>query len=97
VAGEAHNEARPPASPSLVTSYREQNELREWLISWCKACPLSKPILRRFGCREGVWVGWGVSEVLAAFVTSLASVLCAARSVAGAEQALVNNRLMSNW
>jgi len=31
--------------------------------------------LRRFGCREWVQVGWCVSEVLAAFVTTLAVVL----------------------
>jgi hypothetical protein len=34
--------------------------------------PLRKPILWRFGCPEGVQVGWGVSQVQAAFVTSLA-------------------------
>ena len=31
-----------------------------------------KPLLRGFSCREGVWGGSGVSEVLTAFVTSLA-------------------------
>jgi len=34
---------------------------------------LRKPILRRFGCRAGVWGGWSVSEVRAAFVTTPAS------------------------
>jgi hypothetical protein len=33
--------------------------------------PCWKPILLAFGCPDGVWVGSGVSEVLAAFVTSL--------------------------
>ena len=28
-------------------------------------------ILRRFGCREGFKVGWGVSQVLGAFCTTL--------------------------
>jgi hypothetical protein len=31
-----------------------------------------KPILRGLGCPDGVWVGSSVSEVLAAFVASLA-------------------------
>ena len=35
--------------------------------------PYGKPLLLGFGCREGVWVGSGVSEVQAAFVTTLAS------------------------
>jgi hypothetical protein len=32
--------------------------------------PFRKPLLLGFGCPEGVRVGLGVSEVLAAFVTS---------------------------
>ena len=32
-------------------------------------------VLRRFGCPDGVRVGWGVSEVQAAFVTTLAVAL----------------------
>ena len=36
--------------------------------------PFWKPILLAFGCREGVWVGSGVSEVQAAFVTTVATV-----------------------
>jgi hypothetical protein len=35
--------------------------------------PFRKPILLGFGCWDGLWVGWGVSEVQAAFVTSLAT------------------------
>jgi hypothetical protein len=35
--------------------------------------PFGKAILRRFGCRGWGEVGWGVSEVRAAFVTSLAA------------------------
>jgi hypothetical protein len=36
--------------------------------------PIGKPLLLGFGCPEGVQVGWGVSEVQAAFVTSPATV-----------------------
>jgi hypothetical protein len=36
--------------------------------------PFGKAILLGFGCPEGVRVGWGVSEVQAAFVTTLATV-----------------------
>jgi hypothetical protein len=32
------------------------------------------PILLRFGCPEGFGGGWGVSEAVEAFVTSLAAV-----------------------
>jgi hypothetical protein len=32
--------------------------------------PLKKPILRGFACPEGFKVGWVVSEVRAAFVTT---------------------------
>jgi hypothetical protein len=34
--------------------------------------PFRTPLLLGFGCPDGVWVGWGVSEVRAAFVTTLA-------------------------
>jgi hypothetical protein len=37
------------------------------------AASLKKPILRRFGCPDGIQVGWGVSEVQAAFVTTAAT------------------------
>jgi hypothetical protein len=36
---------------------------------------IRRVILRGFGCPEEVQVGWGVSEVQAAFVTSLAGTL----------------------
>jgi hypothetical protein len=36
--------------------------------------PFRKPLLQGFGCPGGVWVGSGVSQVQAAFVTSLATV-----------------------
>jgi len=35
--------------------------------------PVRKPLLLGFGCPDGVQVGWGVSEVLAAFCTTLAA------------------------
>jgi hypothetical protein len=35
--------------------------------------PFREPVLLGFGCPDGVWVGLGVSQVLAAFVTTLAT------------------------
>jgi hypothetical protein len=32
------------------------------------ASPTGNPICRRFGCPDGVWVGWNVSDVQGAFV-----------------------------
>jgi hypothetical protein len=41
----------------------------EWVRMPCR-----RPILRGFGCREGVRVGWGVSEAREAFVASQVTV-----------------------
>jgi hypothetical protein len=32
---------------------------------------IRNPLLLGFGCPDGFWVGWGVSEVQAAFVTTV--------------------------
>jgi excisionase family DNA binding protein len=48
-------------------------------MTWTPFCRSSsrevrEPLLLRFGCRDWVWVGWGVSKVQAGFWASLAGI-----------------------
>jgi hypothetical protein len=43
----------------------------------------SEAILRRLGCPGGVWGGWSVSEVRAAFVTTFSTPVSAGTAPAG--------------